>query len=442
MSRWKAHQTPLLVALAALVLGGLALAHPGLRFVDFVGFSGRARRVLQGQDMVHNLYPVGYPALLGGLKLLLGEVLPAGKLLSVLGGVLAFGAGLRLVGPLGALWMLALPATLASGSTEGTDMLAAGLTLAALTARHEERPALAGALLGAACLCRYTALAAVPLLLLVGPRRGRFLLALALATLPHWGLALALHRPVLPDQGENLAIAAGHPTRLWSLDTLSRWPRGMWTALVQGLGTWPAIAGALGLGLGLIRKDRRAGLLFGLASLHLAGLAVAFSNPRLCLPATLAAGLGMAFLVPERARAAVVALSLGLLGWNTAREAPLTPDEVELTAVLPLAQQLGAPSCVSTSPLFHLRREGWLIPCGTVRAAGGDPRRIGPAQVRDIAHSRGWLMLAVNLDKTRATLPGLRPFLSGSVPEGYDLVAETEAWRLFAILGNDGRRGF
>ena len=138
------------VALVGVVLGGLAAAHPTLRFVDFLSFSNRARRLAQGQDWVNGLYPVGYPALLLGSRLALGDVLVAGKLLSVLAGVIAAWSASRLTHPAAVMVMAATGVFLTWGSSEGTDMMAAALALAALA--RADSPVLAGALAGAACL--------------------------------------------------------------------------------------------------------------------------------------------------------------------------------------------------------------------------------------------------------------------------------------------------
>ncbi|MBK7761529.1 MAG: hypothetical protein IPI35_35040 [Deltaproteobacteria bacterium] len=116
----------------------------------------------------------------------------------------------RWLGVGAALWALATPMVLEFGAVEGTDMPAAALSLAAL-ATAARRPALSGAFLGAAILCRYTALAAAPVALWLTPARGRLLLTLTLTLAPHWGVALWQGRSPLPDQSMNMAIGAGGP---------------------------------------------------------------------------------------------------------------------------------------------------------------------------------------------------------------------------------------
>ena len=89
-SSWSGWRPALGVALlATVVLAALSARHPGLRLVDFLGFSTRAHRLFAGEDLVHPLYPVGYPAVLGLLQQCSLPPLAAGRTLSVLAGVTA-----------------------------------------------------------------------------------------------------------------------------------------------------------------------------------------------------------------------------------------------------------------------------------------------------------------------------------------------------------------
>lgn len=410
------------VLVAALTLGGLALAHPGLRFVDFLSFAGRARRLLDQQDLVNGLYPVGYPALLLGARLALGDVLVAGKLLSVLAGVLAAWAAARLTHPAVALALVATPVFLTWGSTEGTDLLAAALALASLAT--VERPALAGALLGAACLTRYTGIAALPAVLLL--TRGRALPTFALATAPHWLTALILHMPVMPDQSGNMAIGAGPGpgAPLWV-----RWPAGAERAAVDAFGTIWAGLGLVGLLVGSLRRQRPAMGLLSLALLHVAGVGLAFSNSRLVLPATLAATLGWAWLVPERRRPWLALAALALI-FQLPGQARVDPDERALAEI----SAVPAPEPVlTTNPLYHQRIDGWLASGIVLRSLGADPRRLDPSALSELAERRGFRAVAIEAGRVSATYPKLSPLARGPAPAGYTLLAETGPWRVFRL---------
>lgn len=418
----------------ALVLGvGAAVAviaagHPGLRFVDFLSFANRARRLSEGQELVSGLYPVGYPAVLLALRLGLGDVLLAGKALAVLAAMGAALAATRMVGPGPALAMVATPAFLAWGSTEGTDLPACALGLGAL-AVAERRPALAGALAGAACLTRYTGVAVLPAVLLLAPQRGRALIAFALATAPHWAVALWLSMPVLPDQSQNMAIGAGGPPPSTG-ELLRRLPESAARAARDALGTpWGAL-GALGLLVGAARKERLAWGLGLWALLHLVGIGLAFSNARLVLPATLAAGLGLGWLLPARWRPWLALPALLVLALQLPAARAPTEDERDLAIV---AQTEIPPPTLATSPLVHQRRDGWLMSAANVRTLGGDPRRMTPDLLREAALRRGFRSLVVDADRVRASFPGLGPLLRDQAPEGFTLVEHRGIWRVYQI---------
>ncbi len=419
------------LALAAglgLLLALLAAAHPGLVFVDFLSFANRARRLSEGQELVSGLYPIGYPALLLGARALLGDVLVAGKVLSALAGIGAALAAARLAGPGAALAMAAVPGFLLWGSTEGTDLGAAALGLGALAAARE-RPALAGVLLGASCLVRYTGIAALPGVLILAPRRGRALLAFILATAPHWGVALWLGVSPLPDQSQNIAIGGGGPPGAIG-ETLRRLPVGAGRAAWTAWGTLWGGLGIAGLLWGIYRKDRVCTALLSWGLLHVVGVGLAFSNPRLVLPATLVTGLGLGGLLPvERRRwlalPALLAMSLQL-------PALLRPGDGE-QALREIAAFPLPPPTLSSSPLYHQRRDGWLMGAANLRSLGGDPRRLDPERLIREARARGVRSLALDAERVGASFPGLAPLLRGPAPDGLELAFEAEGWRLYEL---------
>ncbi|MBK7761508.1 MAG: hypothetical protein IPI35_34930 [Deltaproteobacteria bacterium] len=227
--------------------------HPTLRQVDFIGFSVRAERLWGGaaldSDLLNTLYPVGYPALLGLGQRLCGDVLWAGKGLAVLAGAGLVGVTARWLGVGAALWALATPMALEFGAVEGADMPAAALSLAAWPPPPGARPS-------PGRFWRAAILAATP------PWR-RLLRALWLTPgrAPAPPLTLTLAPPTgawpwqgapLPDQSMNMAIGAGGPGQAPSaVEALQR-------AALGALEPWTAKLGALGLLVGLWRRDRRA----------------------------------------------------------------------------------------------------------------------------------------------------------------------------------------
>ncbi|MCB9763493.1 MAG: hypothetical protein H6739_27245 [Alphaproteobacteria bacterium] len=420
------------LALAAIALTALAWAHPGLRLVDFISFSARARRLTEGADLVHPLYPVGYPAALVAVKALVGDALVAGKVISVAAAVGAVGAAARWLGPAAGVWLLGQLALLRWGSTEGTDMAAASLALMSMASASSRRPGLSGALVGAACMMRYTALAAVPVAALLAGRPWRFFGVFALCTAPHWALALATGAPLLPDQTGNLAIAAGEPTALWSWETLGRWPGGFGRALAVSLEDWPTRIAAAGLVVGLVRRDRRAvGLVaFGLA--HAALIGLAFANPRLMLPSALCWALGATWLAPRPWLLAAAGLAVG--AHSLRADWPLRPDEAQLSAVVDRCATLEGPFLTS-SPWFFHRRDGWLEPGGLLRRVPGPPHRLDPPTLARFAREHGVRHVVLDPGRVRATWPALAPLLMGAAVQdtgGLTHVDGVAGWQVWA----------
>lgn len=407
----------------------MAARHPGLRFVDFISFAGRARGLLQGRDLVHPLYPVGYPAALVGARWIAGDVLLAGKALAVVAGAGAVAVTARWIGAGAAAWLLAQAVILEWGATEGTDLGAAAFGLAAVLAAADRRPALAGALAGLGCLVRYTGVAAVPVAMVLAGRPAVFLSAFAVATAPHWALALALGRPVLPDQGFNLAIAHARPVGLLSWDTLRRWPFGLVQAGVVSFSHPAVIAGGVGLLAGAWRRDRRAFALLGFALTHVGLLALAFSNPRLALPATLCAALGAAWLLPSR-WLALPALALG--AWNLRSAAEVGTEERALAEIVAATAELQGPFLAS-SPWFHQHRDGWIEASVPLREAAPNPRALDPAALARFARDRGFATVVVEGGRIHATYPGLAPLLRTPPPDGYRLAVRTRRWRALQV---------
>ena len=415
--------------MALAVCARVAWSHPTLRLVDFLGFNTRARAL--PADLLHPLYPVGYPALLRLGTWFTGDALMAGKGLAVLAGALAVAAAARLLGVSAGLWLLAQVGLLTYAATEGTDLPAVALTLAALAAAGASRPVGAGVLLGLACLCRYTAVVALPAVLWLVPSRGRMLVAFALATSPHWATALYLGRSALPDQSENLVIAQGRPdARLLSVETLRILPWGVaraWGAAVQG---WPTWLGVAGVGVGLLRRDRRAAGLGLWAGAHILLVGLAFANERLVLAATLAFSLGAPFLLPRW----LLGPLAGLLLWQVWGPA-LTPTEEEarLAEVVEVSAGLPGP-WLSSSPWFYEQDGAWLRGSVPIRAVVGDPRRLGPVELGRLAREGGYRHLALDRARIVRTYPGLKPLLqAGGERGGLIERGRTKGWIVFEV---------
>lgn len=415
----------------AVVVGAavLAAAHPALRFVDFVRFSERARSLWSGAHLTDRLYPVGYPALIAVLAPLCGSALVAGKVVSVASAAALAGVVARRLGAGAALWVLSSHAMLMCATTEGTDLPALALALAAVLSTG--RPAVAGALLGGALLMRYTAVAAVPVVLAASPDRRRTLAALIVATSPHWAIALATGGPLLPDQRENLAIAAGSPVPLLSWDTARRWPGGFGRAITDGVGALPVAVATAGFVPALLRRDRRAAAVLAYGVLHAAALGLGFANARLALPVGACAALGAAWLLPPSALAAA-AIAFG--AWNLRIPADNDAEAARAGQVADLLRahpELPGP-VVATSPWFYRYDGVWIEGGIQLSGLGGGPR-MSPAVLADRLRGAGAHVLALDTARTRRQAPGLDALLSNRAPEGWAALGSPRGWHVWRL---------
>lgn len=412
--------------------------------MDFISFAERAARLTEGVDLVNPRYPLLYPLALA-LGARLAELLLVGKLLSVLAGAAAVAAAARWLSPAAALWLLLQPAMLQWGSTEGTDMPALALSLWAIERAAAGRGLAAGLLAGAAAMVRYPAGVVLLVVLLGlsggepvgrGRRLGLAALGFLLLTLPHWGLALAGLGPLLPQAGENLEIGmGGGPPAPFA----ERYLRGLLNAL-RGLADGPEVPrwqgpvlalGALGLLVGLVRRDPRARPLLALGLSHLAVLGLFFSTPRLLLPLSLSLALGLAFL--PRGLVLAAAALLGVLSLPPAlRQDPADAAREELV----LAARAVPGRQASSSPWFYQR-----LPDGGLRGAvllreaippGQSPAWLDPPRLRAWAQREGIVAIALDGGRVHRTYPALRPLLRGEV-EGFTLLAESPGWRLLGV---------
>lgn len=427
----------MLLTLAVVIGVGAwaAAAHPALRFVDFVRFSERARDLRAGAHLTDRLYPVGYPALIAVLAPAVGSALTAGKAVSVGAAALLAGVVARRLGAGAALWVLSGQAVLLAGTTEGTDLPALALALAAVLSA--DRPTRAGVLLGAALLMRYTAVAAVPVVVALSPDRRRTVTALVVATAPHWAVALATGGNLLPDQRENLTIAAGAPVPLLSWDTARRWPGGFGRAITDGVGGAVVGLGALGFVPALIRRDRRAAGVLAYGLLHAAALGLGFANARLALPVGACVALGAAWLVPGPLLAA---LALGVGAWNLRLPAENDAEAARAGGVAELLRahpELPGP-VVATSPWFYRYDGVWIE--GGIQLSGlrGGPA-MSPGVLAERVRSAGAVVVALDTARTRRQSPGLDALLSSRAPVGWEAVGSPRGWHVWRLASDATR---
>ena len=431
-----ARGTAAVLLAVGVILTVLAARNPGVVFVDVIAFSARAMALTEGRRSMDGLYPVGYPLVLMVGKMIVGDVLIVAKGVSVLAGVGAVACGIAvtmqrhataMAGGIVSAWVLSQPGVLQWGTTEGTDLPAAALSLAAIILASQ-RPALAGALAGAACLCRYTAVAAVPIVLVLARDR-RALFTLALTTSPHFlGAAIAGISP-LPRQEENIVIANGSPAALLSMETMRRWPVGFARAVATSARDWATWVGAAGLLVGVVRRDKVAFGLVGFAMAHAALLGVAFSNPRLVLPGTLALVLGAAWLTSWRVGSGAVAAAT-IASFVSHAPAAFAIDKAAAGRAL-VAAELPAGPWLATSPWLYEQRDGWVIP--TIQLSGlGLRRDARAAEIHPAAEREGASGVVLEGSAIRRDYPALASFYEKG-EDGFVVVVRRSGYRAYAV---------
>lgn len=414
---------PVLVAAGtALVLGVALAADRPLSFPDFPLFADRARDLSHGTlaRLADPLYPVGYPLILAGTKAIVRDGLVAGRLLSAIAAVALAGVVAE-AGDLAAFALLACAGFASSGATEGTDMPAAALGIAAILLA-ERRPGLAGALAGAAALTRYPAAAAIPVVLGLSRDR-RAAIGPAAAIVIHLAAAALAGGPYLPDQSHNLAIGGAG-------SLLLRWPVASAHAAFLALSDPIAAVAAIAVVLGRGWRDRRVVGLLAAAILHVGLLGLAFANPRLVLPASLAVAVAGGLTLDRlewRYKAytwAMLFVGLAGLAALVSSRGP-TAREASRDAIVALAR----PEPLATSsPDVAVPVQGWPLPCRSiVEAEPGDPETLWVWMVRE-----GFSQVLLEDDRVRHQWKGLRPLLSAD-PPGFRLVAERDGWRLLDV---------
>lgn len=450
--RWKPA-----VGVAGAVMAGLAAVsynHPGLRLVDFLGFSTRGNRLLGGEDLINPLYPAGYPFVVGVLQSALESPILAGRILSILAAGLTALVTARWLGPIAALWLAVQPVLLTFGSTEGTDLAAFSLALAAVWARSNRHPVAAGVLIGLAALTRYTAAAAFPVVLLPAltePRKqqstAKVLGAFLLTTTPHWAVALATGAPVLPDQSGNFAIGANAVVHGFGWDTLVRMPAGLAAAVPFVFSGPGVVLGTVALvGVAIVAWKRKTlghfepmARLLGWGAMHLVLVSAAFANARLVLPTRLILALGLPVALRSHPRV-LAACTLGFALWTVPPAWSPSDGEVRLAGVVSALEDLEGPLRTGhflTSDPWVYRQNGAYLQSGTpLREVGGDPRVLDGPTLATFARARGYSLVVLDAGRVGRTYPGLAPVLQHpdqASAAGLSPLQRVPGYRVFAV---------
>ena len=400
---------------SGLIFTVLIVISPQLRFVDFISFSERAQRILKGDDWYHGLYPVGYPVVLGGTKFITGNVLFGGKILSVIGALILLRCVLFWKDSAGALAVVSCASFWLWGQIEGTDMLAAGLTIGAILLA-KDKPFYACGLWCAAFLTRYTAIAGLPFVIWLSPSRLRTLLLIALGTSPHWATALWLGKMPLINQTENFARS---PENLFIRST--------WGP-IRGLASLVAadpflVVGSCGWIYGIKDSAGKRLLLFGF--IHLLMISMVFTQPRLLLPVSLVLGMGWVWLIPVRRFVWCLPVLCCLFGiYRSGQVSPEIKAMNQASLKSPVNDRF-----LSLSPWFFYFDKGWVNGGLPLREVSR-PEGLTGDQIERYAKQNSFHFLVIHSSRIRGPYRNIASVLEHP---SLTLSYEYGAWRVYQI---------
>ena len=388
---------------------------PQLRFVDFVAFSDRAQRISNGDDLYHGLYPIGYPVALLLGKVGFGSVLLVGKFYSVVGSIVLLFVAIFWQGNAGALAVVSCASFWLWGQVEGTDMVAAGLTIGAVVLARD-KPGWASVLWCVAFLTRYTAIAGLPFVIWASPHRLRTLVYIVIGTSPHWFLALWVGQAPLIDQTENFSRSPEpiHVRLLWGPI------RGIESIFRSD--PWLLIA-VLGWVKGL--KDTIGRRVFAFGLVHLVMISLVFTKPRLLLPLSIVFSLGWIWFVFRKRYLWTVSVVASI--WGIYRSVDISPRTLEANHVAfhsPVSERF-----LTTSPWFFYHSDGWLrggVPLGEVSR----PDQLSTSKILQYAKRNDYHYLVVNSPRLRAPYKRLRTILED---QEFTLVYQYGMWKVYKI---------
>jgi hypothetical protein len=210
---------------------------------------------------------------------------------------------------------------------------------------------------------------------------------------------------------------------------VARLPAGAGHAIHAVAGDPWVLAGAVGLAIGILLRDRRACMLAGWGLAHLLALALTHSNPRLALPLVVVAACGSAWALPVRLLVPVAIVAIGLqLGARN----PATAEADTRQKLVDLCADLDG-SFLSTSPWFHRRSGPWILGSEPAQALATRPHLLTPLGLHRHAVEEGHGHVVLSLGRVHATFPKLLPLMSQTEGTGFSLVAKLPGWRVLKV---------
>ena len=392
--------------LAAVVLTVLALHHEFQTSSEFI-----AAVALVNPEHEWVVTPL-YGSLLYGTHRLVGDVLLAGGLMSVFGGLGCVVAGTRLLGPWAGLWLLAQVGFLLAATVPGPNILVLMCVLWGVYASQQEQR---------------------------GIRTGLFLLVAYLLAEWSWPIALGV-----------VFISRSRPTVLvvYALGILSVWygegrifplpdldigsiRTSLYVSVRALISDWVMGVGVLALMWGSVRGNRASRFLLLLAIIQTVSLSVGVGEPEQLVVAQSFVVLGIAAV---ETGPALLLLSLILLGVRL--PAVLDGTDRHRAMVTMIRATAGSPEqalCTSSDFVRPTLNDGWVRPCLSLETMSRMPSEIHPIHIRQQAAASQSRLFVTEDAAILHTYPWLQDFLESPYPEGFVLIEQSKGWKVFSV---------
>ena len=392
--------------LAAIVLTVLALHHDYQTSAEFVAAATEA-------NTDHDEWSGSvYASILYGAQHLVGDVLIAGGLVSVFGGLGCVVASTRLLGPWAGLWLLAQTGFLLAATIPGPLILVVMCLLWAVYSSQQDGK---------------------------GPWTALFLFMAYLLGEWSWPLALG----VMFISQDRLIVLVSYAVGILAVGyvegSILVLPEIMPSVIRSSL---PASFGALvsnwviGLALvaliwGSARGNKASRFLFLLAAVQVLSIAAGVGAAEHMLMAQVFVVLGIAAI---ETGPALLVFSLVLLGLRLPPVLDGTDRHREMVSLIRLtASSPEKALCTSYGFVRPTLSDGWIRPCWTLDRLPQSPSAIDPIHVRKAAIDQQARLFVTEDHAILHTYPWLQDFLEAPYPAGFRLEQQSGGWKVFSI---------
>ena len=353
-----------------------------------------------------------YASLLFGAHGLVGDAFLAGGLMAVFGGLGCVVAATRLLGPWAGLWLLAQIGFLWASTVPGPLILVAMCLLWAVYWSQQDVKGLrtGPTLLLAYVLAEWSWPVALGIIF-IARARWTVLASYTFGVLCfHYALGMEF---VFPQ---------------WVSTSTS----GSMTSIVRVLvSDWVIGFGVAALVWGGLRGNQASRFLLFLAAIQTLALATGIGEPEHIVLAQVFIILGIAAI---ETGPALLVLSLVLLGLRL----PSVLDGTDRhRAMVPVVQALASNPenalCTSVDFVRPTLSDGWIRPCVGLEQIARSPTEIYPIHIRAASASLKAPLFVTEDTDILHTYPWLQGLLEAPYPEGFQLLEQSEGWKVFWV---------